>query len=131
MEEYVTPSALLARLTSFGFFEHADLGILTMRKCLEEDKDTEVYGCVDSAAAKWMLYAGQIMFVYTVQAPRARRAHESEKILGPGPLFAGPDFGLERWKFWQNKTLLMGSIERNMLWCSWDIEPSNFLSDTR
>jgi hypothetical protein len=49
----------------------------------------------------YILWSGQTIFVQVVQAPAelSPAATESRK---PGPLFTGPAFGLERWRFWKS-----------------------------
>jgi hypothetical protein len=106
-----------------------------MRDAVEEEiKDDGVFNCFVSAAAMWILCAGQTVFEMVVQLPKRR---EDGQEYATGPLFQGPKLGLERWKFWKKSFLvaaertgadeecerlarraadLMDSIERNMTW---------------
>lgn len=58
----------------------------------------------------WILCAGQNLFVQVVQVPIASSIREEKGSMKPGPLFIGPSFGLERWRFWKNA--LAAAIER-------------------
>jgi hypothetical protein len=127
----------MARLTACWVINGTTYAIWTMKESLEEDVEDDYYsGCI-SAAAMWILCAGQTLFVEIVQSPRKIEADEEHNSFRPGPLFTGPTFGLERWEFWQRAfaaalekqaasdeckrlarkaTDLMGAIAQDMSW---------------
>jgi hypothetical protein len=107
-----------------------------MRDALEEDEnDDQIYSCLVRSAALWILFSGQNLFVQIVQVPMSFNTEGGKTSTRAGSLYDGPNFGLERWRFWKkalavaierqgsneeckrlaSKAMdLMGAIERNM-----------------
>ncbi|PWY80791.1 hypothetical protein BO94DRAFT_602115 [Aspergillus sclerotioniger CBS 115572] len=68
-QEYVNISAFIARLTAAGLVDAMSWAVWTMKENLEDVVTGNRYsGCV-SAAAMWILCAGQWLFIQIVQAP--------------------------------------------------------------
>ena len=123
-------------MTESNFVDDDLFAILTLRDALERDGGrVQDQNCLISASAVWVLYCGQSLFVRIVQVPKTLIGDGERNSRKPGPLFNGPIYGLERWKFWgkalavaveseelneESRILaskavdLMNAIERNM-----------------
>lgn len=103
-------AAFLARLVRCGFFGYSrGTGIRTMREALETavSDDDVAADFVPSAAALWILIAGQALYTLVVEAPLVGK----DNTYKCGELYHGPETGVERWEFWK-KALAAASAKK-------------------
>lgn len=96
---HLNSSGFLARLTQCGFIDDAMFFVWAMRESLEETiTHRESRESLVSSAAVWVLLAGQALYTLVVEAPIP---DENKALYRTGQLCDGPQFGLERWRFWK------------------------------
>ncbi|RAL02564.1 DUF3632 domain-containing protein, partial [Aspergillus ibericus CBS 121593] len=95
----VNISAFIARVATAGVTSSMGWAIWTMKDNLEDEPSDDMYSACVSAAAMWILCAGQWLFVRAVQAPE--EDEDAPRLWNTGSRYHGPIFGMERWNFWQ------------------------------
>jgi len=95
-------SGFLARLTQCGFLSYSALAFWTLREALEKKyQDQDVFNCLVSSAAVWILLAGQAIYTQVVETPISKE-HRSA-LWSLGEMYHGPETGKERWRFWKER----------------------------
>ncbi|EAW12875.1 DUF3632 domain-containing protein [Aspergillus clavatus NRRL 1] len=99
--EWINLQAFTARLMSRRDPSLSLFAVWSLRSALEEElKGAERDGEV-AAATMWMLYGGQALFE---QSNDAVKTEEMERMMKPGPLYAGQgQLCAERWQFWNRR----------------------------
>lgn len=95
---WVNIAAFIARLAALYIIDGTLWAISTMKDALEIEPSAEHYNSYVSAAALWILCAGQWL-CNEVLSPREANP-SGAGIWATEELYTGPTHGLERWRFW-------------------------------
>ncbi|KAM7215638.1 hypothetical protein V8F06_008929 [Rhypophila decipiens] len=94
--------AFFARLSQSGLINMFSYGIRTIRQLEHEHTDLRFADTVASLAALWIIFAGQSLYTWVVEAPLVPEPGKENALHSTGPLYNGPVYGRERWAFWRD-----------------------------
>ena len=101
VRSWINQHAFIAMLASFGRVELCVFGLWVMRDAFEESSTPESLDADASAAAQWILHAGQALFRF-VQVPRLISPDGFFEVADHGLLYEGEKGNsLQRWQFWR------------------------------
>ncbi|KAI1862482.1 hypothetical protein JX265_009196 [Neoarthrinium moseri] len=98
---WINSNAFVALLASSELPVAAHKGLWSLRDALEEPYSKKYSDSEISAAAQWILHAGQWLFRW-IQVPQEVTSQD-EQSTEPGSLWTdgGSGYSLERWRFWR------------------------------